>query len=388
MTLLILGAIPAVARAAATLPCPVIHVQLPSAKPLDPEVVGGATLLTADYRHTPGFLDFVDSTIKPLAPQAVVSVTESGLEPAAAAAEHLGVAGVTPQVVRVTRDKSATRRALARHAPHLNPDFAGGDDAAGVAGLFARHGKVIAKPVDGTGSLAIEVFEHEHEVDVRLRTSATLFEEFVGGREYSVEAMSANGRHTVVAIAQKGTADGFVEVSHIMPPVDLDERARTAVESATVRLLDAVGLTEGPSHTEVKVDGERVTVIETHSRTGGDGIAELVHLTTGIEWRRASIAWAIGESPRRSAPPAPAAARVFFTAEPGRVAAVAPRLAPAGARIVEWELTAQVGDMVRPLRSSGDRLGSATLTAESATACAAAVATLTAAPLVTTEPVA
>ncbi len=70
-------------------------------------------------------------------------------------------------------------------------------------------------------------------------------------------------------------------------------------------LLDAVGLADGPSHTEVKLgeDG-RVTVVETHNRPGGDGIADLVQLTTGVDWRRAALGWAVGERlPAAGEPP-------------------------------------------------------------------------------------
>ncbi|MGY5139029.1 hypothetical protein ACWGJW_42750, partial [Streptomyces nigrescens] len=54
--------------------------------------------------------------------------------------------------------------------------------------------------------------------------------------------------------------------------------------------------------------------------------------------------------------------------------------------IVEWEVAVEPGDPVRPLRSSTDRLGTAVIAAADATACVAAVAELTALPIVTTQP--
>lgn len=384
MTLVVIGANPSVARAAATLPGDVVHVQVPGSPLRD----GPAwRVLTADFRQQSGFLDFVDRVLRPLAPAAVVSLTEPGLEPAAVAAGRLGCAGVTPQVVRATRDKLRMRRLLEAKAPHLNPDFAPGDDAEAVARLFARHALVVAKPVDGSGSTSVQLVARLGDVAPARMTGGTLFEQFVGGREFSVEALSSAGRHTVVGIAEKGTtAEGFVEVSHLMPAPSLDAEGRLLVERAVAELLDAVGLTDGPTHTEVKLDGDDVTVIETHNRLGGDGIADLVQLTTGIDWRRAALGWAIGEGlPREPAPiAAAAAAKVFFTAPPGVVTGVAPMPSLTHGEILDWEVTVTAGDRVRALRSSADRLGVATLAATGTAACLAAVSELSALQVVTT----
>ncbi|GAA2734993.1 ATP-grasp domain-containing protein [Streptomyces nogalater] len=381
-TLVIVGANPTVARAAASLPGESVHVQLPGAPALDP----GTRVLTTDFRDLPAFLTFTDEVLRPLRPAAVVSLTEFGLEPAALAARLLGVTGVDPAVVHATRDKLAMRRILEREAPHLNPAFAAGDDTAAVDRLFAVHGRVVAKPVDGVGSASIALVESADALPADRRTAATLFEQFAEGREFSVEALSAGGRHTVIGIAEKGTTDGFVEVSHMMPPPSLDPRRQELVARAVGELLDALGLTDGPSHTEVMVDGDKIVVIETHTRLGGDGIADLVQLTTGVEWRRAAIGWAIGDGIRRGPAAAAAAATVFLTAPPGRVTAVAPPPALRQGRVHAWDLTVRPGDEVRPLRSSADRLGMAVLTAAGTDACTAAVAELTARPVVTTAP--
>ncbi|MFG2140083.1 ATP-grasp domain-containing protein [Streptomyces sp. NPDC048650] len=389
MTLVVIGANPTVARAAEALPGDLVHVQLPGAPALHrwrERTSGVRQVYTADFQDGPAFLAFVDEVLEPLSPTAVVSLTELGLEPAAAAAARLGARGVAPEVVRRTRDKLEMRRVLARRAGHLNPAFASGDDADAVARLFAAHGPVVAKPVNGVGSNAVALLHSSADLTPDRRTAGTLLEAFVAGLEFSVETLSTGGRHTVVGIAQKGTTGGFVEVSHMMPPPSLDARRRALVTEAVGQLLDAVGLTDGPSHTEVKVDGDRVVVIETHNRLGGDGIADLVRLTTGIDWRRAALGWAVGAGLPSARAAATAAATVFFTAPPGEVTAVAPQPSLVHGTVVEWDVTVEPGDEVRPLRSSTDRLGAAVLTATDTQACVAAVAELTALPVVTTQP--
>ncbi|MBS2965779.1 ATP-grasp domain-containing protein [Actinocrinis puniceicyclus] len=385
MTLVILGANPPTARAAATLDCDVIHVQLPDAEPLDPASRETSTVFTADFKDPLAFFPFVDEFIRPRSPAAIVSITEFGMEPAAVAAERLGVTGVASDVVRATRDKLKMREALECKAPHLNPLFARGDDPAAVSRLFADGAAVVAKPVDGGGSKDVILLGRPADLPPDRRSAATLLERFAGGLEFSVEGLSLNGRHTFVGIAEKGTSDRFVEMSHLMPPLSLDSRRQRLVERAVAELLDAIALTDGPSHTEVKVDGDEVVIIETHTRLGGDGIAELVELTTGVEWRRAAVGWAVGAGLRRRQATAAAAATVFITAPPGRVTAVAPQPVLTHGSIVQWDVTVQPGDEVPPILSSFDRLGMATLTAASPGECAAAIAEFRALTIVTTQ---
>ncbi|HEX8081245.1 MAG TPA: ATP-grasp domain-containing protein [Jatrophihabitans sp.] len=384
--LVVLGANTKVAQAAATLPVDLIHVQHPGASDAPELENGAATVFTVDYREPATFTTFIDEVLAPLSPLAVVSLTEPGLEPAAAATERLGTPGTALSVVQAIRNKLIMRRVLAHKAPHLNPAFAAGDDPDAIARLFAEHTPVIAKPVDGSGSSEVALIHRPADLPPHRRTAATLLEQFVGGLEVSVESLSAGGRHTTMGIAQKGTTTGFVELSHVMPAPSLTERQRQLVERAVAEVLDALGLTDGPSHTELKIDGDQVTVIETHNRMGGDGIADLVQLTTGVDWRRSALGWAVGGGAPRTAAIAPAAATVFFTAPPGQVTAVASQPTLAHGSIVDWAISAQVGETVKPLQSSLERLGFAVLTADSAEQCALAVAELTALPIVTTQP--
>jgi hypothetical protein len=384
MTLVIIGAHPRVARAAESLPGDLIHVQLPGAPALDPAITQSRQVFICDFRDGVAFLAFVDDMLGPLKPTAVVSLTELGLEPAAAAAQRLGVTGVAPSVVRATRDKLQMRRVLEGRAPHLNPAFAAGDDPEAVVRLFAGHPRVVAKPVDGAGSTSVALLDCIDSLAPEHRTCGTILEQFAEGLEFSVETLSSAGLHTLVGIAEKGTAEGFVEVSHMMPPLSLDAHQQLLVERSVGELLDAIGFTDGPSHTEVKVDGDKVTVIETHNRIGGGGIADLVRLTTGIDWRRAALGWPLGAGLHQEEAEAAAAATVFFTAPPGRATSVGSQPSLMHGSIVEWDVSVQPGDVVQPLRSSADRLGLAVLTASSAAECAAAVAELTSLQVVTT----
>jgi biotin carboxylase len=115
-------------------------------------------------------------------------------------------------------------------------------------------------------------------------------EAVLSGNEFSVEAMSVDGRHEIVAITGKLTTGEpeFVELGH-WQPAELRAGQRDAVVNRTVEVLDAIGHRIGPSHTEVMVDGLNVGLIETHTRFGGDQIWELTQLTTGRHFATETI---------------------------------------------------------------------------------------------------
>jgi hypothetical protein len=129
-----------------------------------------------------------------------------------------------------------------------------------------------------------------------------------------------------------------------------------------------------------------VRIIETHNRPGGDGIADLVAITAGFDWRRVCLGWPLGVRPEPGVPQAAAAAITFFTAEPGKVVHVQePRQTFPGAAVQDWAIDVAVGDSVDDLRSSRDRVGWATLAGESPEACRDAIQALRSEPVVRTE---
>jgi biotin carboxylase len=215
-----------------------------------------------------------------------------------------------------------------------------------------------------------------------------ILEEFAEGDEYSVETFSRHGQHQVVAIAETTTTDNFVEVSHLVPAPGMTPRRFESIARAVAELLDCLGLENGPAHTEVKVHRDDVKIIETHNRPGGDAIADLVAITTGVDWRRTAVGWPLGATPDRSTARAAAAATVFFTAAAGRVSAVLrPPPVFADATVEEWEVDVAVGDSVGELRSSADRVGMAVVSGRSPEAVRRSVEQIRAAGVVVTEAV-
>lgn len=386
MGLVVVGASANIARVARTLDDRVVFVDPPGRRRHAPQEDDGTRSFTVAWDDEAALTAFAERELAPLAPRAVVSVTEHGLVPAAILNRALGIPGVPVEVVRATRDKRLMRALLGAKRPDLTVGWADADDEDAVAELLSRCERAVLKPALGTASTDVSVIRSAADLRRVPDLGGLVVEEFAGGTEYSVESFVDGGRHQVVGIAEKGVAEGFVEVSHVMGECCPADRARLIGDSVAA-LLDVVGLVDGPAHTELKVDGDTVKIIETHNRPGGDSIADLVAITTGIDWRKVCLGWMLGERPVPGTPHAPAAASVFVTAPPGTVTAVRPEQPDTpGATVEYWRVDAEVGDVVGALRGSRDRLGLAVLSGPSADACRSAVRAVRERQVVVTAP--
>lgn len=104
--------------------------------------------------------------------------------------------------------------------------------------------------------------------DADKRDGGILIEEYLdGGKEYSVEGLSFEGKHQIIQITEKISSGPphCVELGHSQPAA-LSPELWTAVERAIVELLNNVGIKYGPTHTEIKIRDGRVYLIELNSR--------------------------------------------------------------------------------------------------------------------------
>ncbi|RDH78074.1 ATP-grasp domain-containing protein [Mycolicibacterium moriokaense] len=228
---------------------------------------------------------------------ALACFLESTILAAAVAADALGIPSNPLAAVRTAHNKFLTRQAVKRHGIAQQPWRLCRSFDEVVAFRNSLDGApFVVKPVTGAGSAGVKLVRNDDELRSawdsigRLKwwalldnsENAVIAEAVLPGAEISVEAMSIDGRHEVVAITGKLTtgAPEFVELGH-WQPASLREAQRDAVIERTIEILDAIGHHIGPSHTELMVDGLDVGLVETHTRFGGDQIWELTQLTTG-----------------------------------------------------------------------------------------------------------
>lgn len=163
---------------------------------------------------------------------------------------------------------------------------------------------IIVKPSDRSGSLGVTKIEDWSALQPALETAIScsfkkqaMVEEFVEGREISVEFISYQGKHYPLQITDKVTTEAphFVELEHHQPST-LSAEMFDKIYKITANALDALGLTNGASHSEYKITKEgRIAVMEIGGRMGGDFIgSDLVRLSTGYDFLKGVIDVALG----------------------------------------------------------------------------------------------
>jgi biotin carboxylase len=163
---------------------------------------------------------------------------------------------------------------------------------------------LIVKPTDRSGSRGVEKVENEAGLKSAIERAKSesienrvIVEEFIAGNEVSVESISWNGEHHILAITDKITTEEpyFVELEHHQPS-SLPNEIQNKLKKETLKALNALDIKFGASHTELKINKEgEVYLIEVGARMGGDFIgSNLVNLSTGFDYLKAVIEIALG----------------------------------------------------------------------------------------------
>jgi len=332
--------------------------------------------------------DYTDwSVLRPLAitlrevygVTAVTSLTEAGVENAARLNDLFGFGGTSHEVISRMRDK-ATMRAHLDAVGASTIAHAVVTDADSMRAFGAAHGyPFIVKPTNATASFGVRRVDGPDGIDEayaqvnamrgeKTDRGSTLFtvreflmEQYVDGPEFSVEAFSFAGRHVIVSVTEKMLGDGHcAELGHTVP-ARIPAATRAEIATAVRVFLDAIGLTDGATHTEVRLGAHGPAIIETHNRVGGDYINELVASAYGVDLITYGVAWPmrlIEELPDEVRAVGGACVRFLHSEVAGTVTGVSGvdevRQLP---EVLTATISAKPGDEVRPLRDNWDRLG-------------------------------
>ncbi len=214
---------------------------------------------------------------------AIVPVDDQGVLVAAYAAHELGLAHNHPAAVAVTREKAMMRRALRDKVPQ--PPFVVVERSADVVEV-AKSLKMplVIKPLSlaaSQGVIRIDAPDEAPEAVARIRrilacadrnpNEPLLFERFVPGQEVAVEGVLVAGSLKILAVLDKpDPLDGpYFEESIYVTPSRHHPEVLAEVASVTQRAIDAIGLSEGPIHAELRIDRSFVRLIELAARPIG-----------------------------------------------------------------------------------------------------------------------
>jgi biotin carboxylase len=219
-------------------------------------------------------------------------------------AKQLDLVGNTIESTLISTDKFEMRKALSQ-ANIPCPKFAFYDSNC-FENIHELDFPVIVKPTDRSGSRGVTKAYNNEEVRIALKKALensinkrAIVEEFINSeREFSVEFISYNGIHYPLAITDKVTTREpyFVELEHHQPAA-ISEKVREKIFKVTQKVLDALGILNGASHTELYLlDNGDIRVVESAGRMGGELIgSHMVELSTGFDFLHATLDVALGD---------------------------------------------------------------------------------------------
>jgi biotin carboxylase len=249
----------------------------------------------------------------------VVTLREPAVPFTADLAERLGLPGIGREVALAARDKAEMRKRF-RTAELNSPryvyltDPARWDEARTLtfpvvvkpAGGFSSQGVIrVDRAEDLPAAIARVTALIERDLKALARTdqrdfTGILIEEYLDGPEYAVETFALDGRVEVLSIGYKGYPTGpYFEEGVYIAPAPLAAETRAAVVDQVTRATLALGIANGPTHTEIRLRGGTTPyVLEIGARLGGAGVSHfIVSRSRGVSLVGLVLALATGAPP-------------------------------------------------------------------------------------------
>ncbi len=304
--------------------------------------------------------------------------------------EHFGLHGMSVQETRFFLDKFLQRQTLDR-AGVLGPRFrlkSGGESSENIAAEIGFP--LIVKPADASGSRGVtKLYSPDNDLHsavesafLHSRSGRVLFESFMDGPEFTVETLSIDGHHHVLAVSEKKKAAGSNGL--VARELATSERPRTtvnAIAETACAALSALGCRDGAGHTEVILmrDGS-CGIVEVAARGGGFGVFDMfVPAVSGINVVRMLAMQATGAEIEVGPKLERAAILRFIMGAPGVVKGIHGMAAANSIDGVCAGSTAELGQEFGLVQSDGDRMGWILSVADSLEAAARAADTAEAA---------
>lgn len=315
-----------------------------------------------DYTNLNQTLEFVQSISKIHPIDCVISFTEDAQEITAKLNEIMGLPGIPVQLTRLVKDKSIMRSFINDFSPIKSRLVKTKREIIDFA--KETNFPIILKPKDGVGSQGIKLINKTEDINNLILDNEMLIEEYLYGREFSVETISFDGDHRLISITEKQLFNKennskFVEEAHKVP-ANLNLIEQKVINEYVVLFLNKISLINGPAHTEIILTKNGPKVVETHTRPGGDNIPELVNLSYGINIYELTIDWFVmNKKPEiNNLKNHQSAAIKFLKFKPGKIAQVlGVEEASQIKDVIRIELEIKIGDYIKPIMKSRDRSG-------------------------------
>lgn len=307
----------------------------------------------------------VDAAKKHKVDGVMTLATDMPMRTVAAVAKECGLIGVSEDTAVKATDKSVMREALRVAGVPIPKFYRVQNREEYDAAVAHMAGAFMVKPADSSGSRGILKVEDKTAAQTAYkytkqfcRNGIVVVEECMVGPEVSVETLAVDGEVQVIQITDKTTtgAPHFVEMGHTQPT-----RLKCAEEIKKVAIAanKAIGIQNGPSHTEIIVTEEGPKIVELGARLGGDCITtHLVPLSTGVNMVEACIRIALGEKPDITAKLSCGSAIRYFHQHAGTIKNIEGlEEAEKMPGVKQISIVHGIGEHITEITDSGSRMG-------------------------------
>lgn len=258
-------------------------------------------------------LQLVDQISKNVRIDAVTPGSEYYVPLTAKVSERLGRLGLSPEAALRARRKDLMRDALAQYNV-LIPAY---KKVKNLTELQEAVGEIgfpcVIKPVDFAGSVNVKKVTNIQEAENAFQAivnhqgvddswggrpiqKSALVEEYIKGKEYSVEGFSKNKEVHIASVTEKikSSEVDFVEIGHIVRS-KIDEHLHQELQQYIEKVVSALDLRYGPFHAEVRMSDRGPVLMEIAMRLAGDYIPKLIEYATGVDYYENTIRLLLGE---------------------------------------------------------------------------------------------
>lgn len=150
----------------------------------------------------------------------------------------------------------------------------------------------IVKPYDSSAGRGLSFIQKKEELAPSINKALlyskydeVIIEEYIEGRQFSVETITCKGTHQIVALNEEFIRDvpNIIEIGHMIP-ANCEKELKDKIATLTHKILNAFDIGYGACHIELRVTNScEIIVIELASRTGGMR-SEMINLAYGISY--------------------------------------------------------------------------------------------------------
>jgi len=292
--------------------------------------------------------------------------------PASRVARRLGCAGIDLDPATACTDKVEMRRRWRAAGLPVLPHAVATTASEARRAALELGLPVVVKPPDNAAQRGVQLVTEPAALDdaaaealANSPSGRVLVEQYVEGPEIAVTTFSSSGVTATIQVTDRVTGPPpylGICLAHVYPS-ELPPDELAAVEELLPRAADSLGVTDGPTYSQVRLRDGVPYVLETGARLGGGRDSELRHLMSGQDAIAVHLRLLMGETIDVSTELDPAAlvgggCVQFLTAPPGRLVAVhglEGALAASGVRNTAFFY--ETDQVVPPLSSGAARVG-------------------------------